>query len=453
MISPTGSRLRLFLIGAVALAALAAALVFSGVFPPFYKRQFSDDDYGPARLHYRLVDFDDLEGWRRDDPTPALAAFVRSCRIFEGRAPEEPANPMEQLGLADPAVSLGGAVSDWLRPCAEARALNVSAYADDAARAGALRSFFEFHFRPVEIATLREPLPDGRARRASPRIDDKGTFTGYFEPVYEASRMRTARHTAPVLPRPDDLVEVDLGLFRDDLKGERIAGRVENGRLTPYADRGAIDSEGLPAAAPLAWVDPNDLFFLQIQGSGRLEFADGAVMRVGYAAQNGHPYTAIGRTMVERGIMPLEKVTMQSIRAWLDGAAPDAAQALRSENASYVFFRPLDEVAPELGPLGAQGAPLTPGRSLAVDRRYHALGAPVWVDIEPVEAAGKTPIRRLMIAQDTGGAIRGPIRGDVFWGSDDEAAEVAGAMNALGTITVLLPSRLAERLADASSAR
>ena len=155
--------------------------------------------------------------------------------------------------------------------------------------------------------------------------------------------------------------------------------------------------------------------------------------------------------MVQRGIMPLEEVTMQSIRTWLDGAAPDTAQALRAENASYVFFRSLDDAPPQSGPLGAQGAPLTAGRSLAVDRRYHALGAPVWVDIEPVAAAGKDPIRRLMIAQDTGGAIRGPVRGDFFWGSGDEAGRIAGVMNARGRMWVLLPRRLADRLGQQAS--
>ncbi|WP_375204762.1 murein transglycosylase A [Hyphococcus sp.] len=438
--------LRLLLAGAVMIAAIAAALVFSGVVPPYYERQFDDEDFGPAVLHLRLADFDDLSGWLQDDPGPALEAFVRSCERFEAMPPDAPANPLENLGFDDPELTLSGAVADWLRPCAEARALLVSAYSDPGGRRGALRAFFEFHFTPVEIATLREPLSDGPARRADPKIDKTGVFTGYFEPVYEASRAPTEDHTAPLLPRPDDLVEVELGRFRDALKGERIAGRVENGRLVPYAARAEIEAADPAGLAPLAWLDPNDLFFLQIQGSGRLVFEDGSAMRVGYAAQNGHLYTAIGRVMVDRGIMPLEEVTMQSIRGWLASAAPQAAQNLREQNASYVYFRPLDEVDPALGPLGAQGAPLTPGRSLAVDRRYHALGAPVWVDIEPVEANGQEPIRRLMIAQDTGGAIKGPVRGDVFWGSGDEAGAIAGAMNAEGRMTVLLPRRLAERL-------
>lgn len=448
MIASSGKWLRVYLAGAAAFAGLVAFLVFSGVLPPYYDREFSDEDFGDPELEFHFVEYDALEGWARNDPGPALDAFVRSCEIFETKDPEEPANPNERLGAAHQGVTLGGTVDDWLRPCAEARAILVSAYGDPAIRRGALRKFFEFHFRPVAIAVRRDPLPDGRARRADPRIEREGVFTGYFEPVYEASRAPTEAHTAPLYPRPDDLVEVDLGLFREELKGERIAGLVEGGRLKPYADRAGINAGALQnKAEPIAWLDPNDLFFLQIQGSGRLAFDDGETLRVGYAGQNGHEYTAIGRVMVERGIMPLDRVTMQSIRDWLSVDAQEhEARALRETNASYVFFKPLDAVPAHLGPLGAQGAPLTPGRSLAVDRRYHTLGAPVWVEIEPVLQAGEEPIRRLMIAQDTGGAIRGAVRGDVFWGSGDEAGAIAGAMNAKGEMVVLLPRRLADRL-------
>ncbi|MEO1136903.1 MAG: MltA domain-containing protein, partial [Pseudomonadota bacterium] len=422
----SGTLLRFFLAGAIIIAALAAALVFSGVIPPYYTREFSDEDFGPPALGYQFVEFDDLAGWRQDDPEPALDAFVMSCDRVTAREPGAPANPLENLGLSNPSITLGGLVEDWRRPCSEAKALTASTYSDPAVRRGAFRSFFEFHFQPVEIFTQRPARPDGRARRADPRIDREGVFTGYFEPVYAASKTQTDEFSAPLLPRPDDLVEVDLGAFREELRGERIAGRVEAGRLQPYDDRGDIESGAYNENAPLAWLDPNDLFFLQIQGSGRLDFGDGDIMRVGYAGQNGHIYTAIGRVMVERAIMPLEEVSMQSIRDWLDAAAHHEARAMRAENASYVYFRELDEVAPELGPLGAQGVALTPGRSLAVDRRYHALGAPVWVDIEPVAGAGTEPIRRLMIAQDTGGAIRGPVRGDYFWGAGAEAGGIAG---------------------------
>ena len=444
------TQLRLFLIVAVLFAAGAAVLVFSGALPPYYERKFREEDYTPPVLEIRFLTFDELEGWIQDDPIPALETFVRSCERFERLPAGSSANPLENLGLEnsgseEPAVTLAGTVADWLRPCSEARALSVSAYSDAGGRRGAFRAFFEYHFRPVEIATRRTPLPDGPARRAGPVIDKGGTFTGYYEPVYEASRQRTLMRNAPVLPRPDDLIDVDLGQFRDELKGERIAGRLEGARLVPFADRMRIEASD-PAEAPLAWLDPNDLFFLQIQGSGRLAFDDGAILRIGYDGQNGHPYTAVGRVMVARGIMPLEEVTMQSIRNWLDSAPLNEAEALRQTNASYVYFRPLGGLSPELGPLGAQGAPLTPGRSLAVERRFHTMGAPIWVDIEPVEGNGEEPIRRLMIAQDTGGAIKGAVRGDVFWGPGDEAGAIAGAMNARGSMVVLLPRRLADRL-------
>jgi membrane-bound lytic murein transglycosylase A len=446
VISSSSKWLRVFLAGAVLIAAALAALVFSGILPPYYDRAFSNDDFAEPVLDLRLVGFDELTGWLQDDPGPVLEAFVRSCAVFEAGDSQAPANPLERLGPGAEGMTLGGVNADWLRPCAEARALQVSAYGDPAVRRAALRAFFEFHFQPVAILKRRDPLPDGRARRAAPRIESTGVFTGYFEPAYEASRAPTETHTAPLYPRPDDLIEVDLGLFREELKGERIAGRIEGTRLTPYADHADINAGALEELEPIAWLDPNDLFFLQIQGSGRLVFGEDDVMRVGYAGQNGHAYTAIGRVMVRENIMPLEDVSMQSIREWLEKETPQIAQAMREENASYVFFRTLDDIPPSLGPLGAQGAPLTPGRSLAVDRRYHTLGAPVWVEIEPVPEAGENPIRRLMIAQDTGGAIRGPVRGDFYWGSGDEAGRIAGAMNAEGKMVVLLPRRLADRL-------
>ncbi|WP_411816819.1 murein transglycosylase A [Hyphococcus sp. DH-69] len=441
MKSSTGTLLRLFLAGALLVAMAAAALVFSGVLPPYYDREFSDEDFGNPALQLLPISYDEIDGWHRDDPTEALNAFMRSCEIFEKQDPSQAANPLENTLLTG--VSLAGTIADWQRPCHEARALTVSAYSDPSIRRGAIRKFFEFHFQPIEVSVKRAPLPDSRARRAPPKIENDGVFTGYYEPVYPASNTQTDRFSAPLLPRPDDLVEVDLGMFRDTLKGERIAGKIEGNRLVPYADRKSIENGGIDGD-PIAWLDPNDLFFLQIQGSGRLFFEDGTALRVGYGGQNGHAYTAIGRVMVQREIMPLEDVSMQSIRQWLVDADPVEAQSLREENASYVFFNRLDQVAPELGPLGAQGASLTPGRSLAVDRRYYPLGMPVWIDIRLDENAD--PLRRLVIAQDTGGAIRGPIRGDYYWGSGEEAGKMAGEMNARGKMIILLPQRLAERI-------
>mgnify|MGYP002277714155 CR=1 FL=1 len=438
------------------MGTLAAALVFSGIWPAFYTIKPGLSAYGEPSLDYRVAAYRELPGWLQDDPGEALGAFLLSCERMSARDEAAPANSQEYLGERLAGVSLGGTVGDWLAPCAAAAGLDRGAYAGADAWRSAVRVFFESHFTPVEIRDRRAPLPDGPARRHGPRIETSGLFTGYFEPSYPASPMPTADFSAPVYRRPDDLIDVDLGAFRPKLAGQRIAGRIEGNKLVPYADHGEINGGALAGKVqPLAWMRPNDLFFLQIQGSGRLDFNDGSPpLRIGYAGQNGRAYTAIGRTMVDRDIMRLEDVSMQSIREWLDHADEAAAREMREQNASYVFFTELDMPEdPALGPLGAQGAPLTAGRSLAVDRRYHTLGAPVFVDIEPVSAHGPKPIRRLMIAQDTGGAIKGPVRGDVFWGAGDEAGAVAGEMKAAGRLYVLVPAAVVERLSGGAPAQ
>jgi membrane-bound lytic murein transglycosylase A len=185
------------------------------------------------------------------------------------------------------------------------------------------------------------------------------------------------------------------------------------------------------------------------QGSGRLKFAGGREIRVGYDGQNGHPYVAIGKILVDRGALDLDEVSMQSIRRWLETAQPYAAQEVREMNPSYVFFREISELSdPELGPLGAQGAQLTEGRSIAVDRRFHALGAPVWVAIPAVEGESSA-LMRLFIAQDSGGAVKGPVRGDIYFGAGPEAGEIAGRFRAEGRMSVLVPTSVASRLAMA----
>jgi membrane-bound lytic murein transglycosylase A len=332
------------------------------------------------------VTFADLPGWEEDDPSAALAAFLRSCRRSKDYA------------------------------------------CDAAARATSARTFFETHFQPFAVNDGKNP---------------EGLFTGYYEPQLHGSRKRSDRYRVPLYIRPPDLVMVDLGNFREELKGQRIAGRVEEGDLVPYPDRTAIEEGALSGRdLELVWVDdPVDAFFLQIQGSGRVRLDDGSddgsEIRVGYAAQNGHPYFAIGKDLVERGAMPKEQVSMQSIRRWLE-QNPDLADDVMARNASYVFF---EELKGE-GPLGAQGVALTPGRSLAVDLKHWTLGIPIWLDARaPSPRAGEPdrPLRRLMIAQDTGGAIRGVVRGDVFWGHGEEAAEIAGRMKHPGRMWVLLP--------------
>lgn len=358
------------------------------------------------RLVLEPASFADLPGWREDDPAAALAAFVRSCGPLSGKPPEE------LLGIA-------GRAGDWQPACDAAAHVEPG---PDAAR-----TFFESRFQPFAAFA-------GRAGRQS-----EGLFTGYYEPLLHGSRKRSGRYRVPLHVRPPELVMVDLGDFRKELKGQRIAGKVEEGELVPYPDRRAIEGGALAGRdLELVWVDdPVDAFFLHIQGSGRVQLAEGGEMRVGYAAQNGHPYFAIGRDLVERGALKPEEVSMQSIRQWLE-ANPGLADDVMARNASYVFF---EELKGE-GPLGAQGVPLTPGRSLAVDLEHWPLGVPIWLDAHapsPKPGEPDRPLRRLFVAQDTGGAIRGPIRGDVFWGHGEEAAEVAGKMKHAGRMWALLP--------------
>jgi membrane-bound lytic murein transglycosylase A len=287
----------------------------------------------------------------------------------------------------------------------------------------AARTFFENWFAPYAVSD-------------SGTMD--GLFTGYYEASLDGARTPSARYATPLHLRPGDLVTVDLGAFRDDLKGERIAGQVVGGKLTPYHDRAAISAGALDGKdLEVVWVDdPVDAFFLHIQGSGRVALDDGSEIRVGYAAQNGHAYTAVGRVLIAEGEVSREAMSMQVIRSWL-AANPDRAQALMNQNRSYVFFASLDGD----GPLGAQGVALTPGRSLAVDRRFLPLSVPLWLDITaPAEnAPGERTLRRLVIAQDTGGAIRGPVRGDLFWGHGEAAANIAGRMKGHGRYYLLLP--------------
>jgi membrane-bound lytic murein transglycosylase A len=235
---------------------------------------------------------------------------------------------------------------------------------------------------------------------------------------------------------------VDLGRFRDEFKGKRIAGKIQEGSLVPYPDRREIDAGALAGRKlEIAWVDdPVEAFFLQIQGSGRIALAEGGEMRIGYAAQNGRPYASIGKELIDRGALPREAVSMPTIREWLK-AHPAETRPVLEKNPSYVFFQELKGE----GPMGAEGVPLTPGRSLAVDLKYMPLGVPVWIAGGMPGLTGDQPDRklhRLLVAQDTGGAIRGPVRGDVFYGFGPEAESVAGRMKHRGKLWVMLPKEL-----------
>lgn len=357
----------------------------------------------PDRLVLKPAGFADLPGWNADRVAQAVPAFKRSCDRLKGQPDDRKLGP----------DGIAGTVADWHPVC---RRLSALPEGDDATA----RTFFEEWFRPYAA---------GNGDRRS------GLFTGYYEVELKGSRAPDAAFPTPLYRKPSDLVMVDLAEFSDRWKGERTAGRVVDGRLRPYEDRAAIEAGSLAGKGlELLWAaDPIAVFFLHIQGSGRVTFPDGGQMRVGYAGQNGHRYVAIGKELIDRGELKREEVSLQTIRAWLQ-AHPDQAAALMNRNPSYVFFQELSGD----GPNGAQGVALTPGRSLAVDAKFLPYGAPVWLDAEdPLEPSQR--LRRLMVAQDTGGAIRGPVRGDVFWGHGLEAERKAGVMKSPGEYYLLLP--------------
>jgi len=336
------------------------------------------------------AEWSDLPGWPDDDLTSAWPAFKHSCTVL----------------LRRPA---------WHDVCADASQL-------DSFDSDAIRAWFQAHFKVYRIRQ-----DDG---------SDNGLITGYYEPLLHGSREPTPKYRYPVYAPPDDLLTIDLGSLYPELKRMRLRGRLEGKKVVPYYSREEIDSGQAPVQGKeLAWVDdPVELFFLQIQGSGRIQLQDGSTIRVGYADQNGYPYKSIGKWLVEHGEMTLDKASMQGIKDWAR-RNPNRLPQLLAENPSYVFFRTLP--SGDDGPIGALGVPLTPERSIAVDPRALPLGAPVW--LATTEPNSTTPLNRLVMAQDTGGAIRGHVRADFFWGFGDAAGSKAGAMKQEGQMWVLLP--------------
>jgi len=346
----------------------------------------------PVTARYQQTDFAALPGWAANAASGALPAFLAACaRLRQGAA----------LALA----------------CARAREVPQD---DDVAA----RGFFASTFTPYALSSS-----EGETR---------GLITGYYEPVLAGRRARSARFHTPVFGVPSDMIVVDLASLYPDLKHRRLRGRIEGRRLVPYYSRAEIEDANERFEAPvLAWVaDPVALFFLQIQGSGQIEFDDGSRLRLGYADQNGHPYRSLGRYLVERGEMPLDQASMQGIQAWAE-AHPDKLRAALDANPSYVFFRVLPDLPAQDGPIGALGVPLRAGASLAVDRRFIPLGAPVY--LATTEPLSEVPLERLTVALDTGGAIRGPLRGDFYWGSGPDAGAMAGRMRQQGRLWLLWP--------------
>ena len=404
--------------GLAAWPVLFSLLILFAACAPLLEREAEkapDAETPPAadRLHLVPAGYDELPGWNADRQGEALRAFLRSCNKMLRRKSDA------AIGGVVP-----GANGAWQGACEAAGARDIRDHR-------AARLFFEDWFHPYAV------LNNGR---------ESGLFTGYFEPELMGALAPGKGYDIALYRRPDDLVTASLGRFRESLAGERIAGRVVDGALVPYPNRAEIDNGALHGQGlELVWVDSAvDAFFLHIQGSGRVRLANGEARRIGYAASNGQPYLAIGRSLVRRGALRREEVSMQSIRAWLE-ANPAAAPEVMQENNSYIFFRWLGGKNVELGPEGAQGVPLLAGRSLAVDRRFLPLGAPIWLDgLTPHGDPAKPDraLRRLLISQDTGGAIRGPVRGDVFWGTGRNAGEIAGRMKHRGRYWLLLPRGL-----------
>jgi membrane-bound lytic murein transglycosylase A len=357
----------------------------------------------PVHAVYSATTYGALPGWNDDRPREAWPAFRVGCGALAGRD-------------ATRAV--------WRAPCAIAQSI-------DENDAGAVRQFFEAHFTPYRVTSS-----DGT---------QSGLVTGYYEPLLRGSRTRSAEFPTPIYAPPDDLLQVELSELYPSLKGKRVRGRLDGRRVVPYWARADIDAgkADLDGKALVYVSDPVEAFFLQIQGSGRVELAEGGVMRVGYADQNGQPFRSVARVLIDRGELSVGEASMQGIRDW-GLQHPEALPALLDENPSYVFFREVPPPPPGSlearidGPIGSLGVPLLALRTIAVDPRSIPLGAPVF--LATTEPLSDTPLRRLVMAQDTGGAIRGPVRADFFWGFGDEAGEEAGRMRQQGEMWILWPN-------------
>jgi membrane-bound lytic murein transglycosylase A len=351
---------------------------------------------------YRAVSWNERPGWREDKVGDAWPAFRVGCKALRASATRQ---------------------NTWQGVCAAGDTV------DGQSDAG-VRAFFESHFIAYEVSGS-----DG---------SNTGRVTGYYEPLLSGSRQKDARFAVPLYGVPDDLLIVDLADLYPELKGKRVRGRIEGRRVLPYWSRGEIE-QGHGRAGERILVYVNDLvdaFFLQIQGSGRVALDDGSVIRVGYADQNGHPYRSVGTVLMERGEMPLERTSLAGIREW-GRRNPDKLPELLDQNPSYVFFREVSAPVPGTleaqidGPIGSLGVPLLRERTVAVDQRAIPLGAPVY--LATTYPSSTEPLQRLMLAQDTGGAIRGAVRADFFWGFGDEAGRKAGTMRQEGRMWLLWP--------------
>ncbi len=345
----------------------------------------------PAKSIHKRAQWSALPGWTQDDLYPAWQAFVHSCTVLHKQ-------------------------SLWKEPCEAASALQKPTHA-------VLRKFFESYFTPYQVINADK--------------SEEGLVTGYYEPLLKGSRKPSKRYRYPIYTAPSDLLTIDLGATYPELKDLRLRGRIEGRKIVPYYTRTDImTNPALLNGHAFLWVeDEIELFFLHVQGSGRIVFDNGEVMKIGYADQNGHPYNSIGKVLVQRGEMALENASMQGIKQW-GQKNPNKLPELLQQNPRYVFFRELP--ADSSGPIGALGVPLTAGRSVAIDQLSIPQGAPVF--LATTWPNSQKPLNRLMVAQDVGSAIKGGIRADFFWGFGQEAGNQAGKMKQAGKMWVLMPN-------------
>lgn len=358
-----------------------------------------------SEFSLKSLTFADLPLWRTQSVEPAFQAFHKTCTGFLKKDPET---------VLSKTAGYAGKIKDWLPACEILPKYH---------EAGEYHRFFEDYFQPFEIETTQ--------------VINK--LTGYYEPELSVSEKKTAKYSTPIPLRPKDLIEARLGVFDPALEGKTVWGQIQNGRLVLYPERADIRIE---PDRVLAYADPADVFFLQIQGSGRLRFTNGKVSRAGFDAHNHRPFGSLANHLIKTGELKTSEASMQGIRRWIEKVGPERAAQAMNVNPRFVFFRERVVENDNEGPIGAAGLPLTPLGSLAVDLDLHALGVPFYLSSKfPTKTSGwkGEDTGSLLVAQDTGGAIKGARRGDIFFGWGDSAGAVAGRMNHQGRFFVLLP--------------
>ncbi len=364
---------------------------------------------------FKEVTFEQLPGWQTGDFKKSFQTFQISCRIFTKQNPEHKAGT-KKIDLQ---------IKDWLPACHQALKINPATDLE-------AKSFFEKWFVPVEFNVNNQPV--------------QGMFTGYYMPVLKGSHTETPEFNIPIYQMPSNLVTVHLGHFLPQYKNTKLVGRVDKARVMPFYTREEINKGAIKDTAEvLAWIhSPVDRVILEIQGSGVIEFNDGKKMYIGYDGQTGLTYTSIASVLIKKRILTKDNASMHNIKKYLE-AHPQQMVEVLNQNKSFVFFQKL----PNNAAYGSQNVPLTPGFTLAVDRKWIPMGMPLWLStVQPdhINLNHSIPMNRLMIAQDVGGAIRGKVRGDVFWGEGDEATHIASHMKNKGHYWLLIPNQVLPRL-------